>query len=147
MSKSTPINQIPEINENTDSSNQLVQEIINEIQAQETQTDNQPQQEVMQQETQQPMMMQQQQPVMMEQNIEEPKLSFVQKIMNNVLDNSKEASVVSAITLFLSLPAVNAILLKYIPRMMSSDGQISTSGIIIKALLAGVVFFLVRKMM
>ena len=112
MAKSTPINQITELNDNTaDSSNQLVQEIINEIQAQETQQQQQPQETIVPDMTEQTPMQPQ---IMMQMQPEESKLSIVQNIINNLLKNSREAGAVSGITLLLSFPAVNTFLLKFI---------------------------------
>ena len=48
--------------------------------------------------------------------------------------------------LLLSLPTVNTFLLKYIPQI-ATDGEVGTMGLIVKALVAGIIFFLVRKML
>ena len=144
MSKSTPINQITELNDNTaDSSNQLVQEIINEIQAQETQQQQQPQETIVPDMTEQTPMQPQ---IMMQMQPEESKLSVVQNIINNLLKNSREAGAVSGITLLLSFPAVNTFLLKYLPQAFN-EGEINTIGLIVKALLAGVIFILVKNLL
>ena len=84
--------------------------------------------------------------IMMQMQPEESKLSVVQNIINNLLKNSREAGAVAGITLLLSFPAVNTFLLKYLPQAFN-EGEINTIGLIVKALLAGVIFILVKKLL
>jgi len=126
MSKSTPINQIADVNDN-ERDNQLVQEIINEMQAQESQSEIQNGQT--------------EQTVQIEQLAHED--SYVQNFTKNLFDSKdvKVAVVVSVITLLLSLPVTNDVLVKFMPQILSGG----IGGTLTKGLIAGVLYLIIKK--
>ena len=108
------------------------------------------QQQMQQQQMQQQQMMQQrmmQQKMMEEQMKEKEKveeLSMTDKIKRDI----REPGIVMFLTLMMLLPQTNSILTSTkLSLFLNADGSISIYGLMIKALLAGIFFFLVKKYM
>jgi len=108
------------------------------------------QQQMQQQQMQQQQMMQQrmmQQKMMEEQMKEKEKveeLSMTDKIKRDI----REPGIVMFLTLMMLLPQTNGILTSTkLSLFLNADGSISIYGLMIKALLAGIFFFLVKKYM
>jgi hypothetical protein len=108
------------------------------------------QQQMQQQQMQQQQMMQQkmmQQKMMEEQMKEKEKveeLSMTDKIKRDI----REPGIVMFLTLIMLLPQTNGILTSTkLSLFLNADGSISIYGLMIKALLAGIFFFLFKKYM
>ena len=108
------------------------------------------QQQMQQQQMQQQQMMQQrmmQQKMMEEQMKEKEKveeLSMTDKIKRDI----REPGIVMFLTLMMLLPQTNGILTSTkLSLFLNADGSISIYGLMIKALLAGIFFFLFKKYM
>ena len=108
------------------------------------------QQQMQQQQMQQQQMMQQRmmQQKMMEEQIKEKEkveeLSMTDKIKRDI----REPGIVMFLTLMMLLPQTNGILTSTkLSLFLNADGSISIYGLMIKALLAGIFFFLVKKYM
>lgn len=61
------------------------------------------------------------------------------------IEEAKKPLVVTGVTLAMSLPFVNSLLAKYVPRFVTKTGSISMIGLFIRALLIGLVFYFVNK--
>ena len=157
MSKSTPITQLSGNEEDASNTNPaIVQDILNEIQQQEEvpiqrqpimeepphnmstanyQMDAQVMHQMpVQQEVEQPNI---------QMTIEEPKTTM----MTTILDNIKDPATVSLFAFILSLPMVNTVLLKYVPKISSISGGMNYLGLLLKALVIGVLFFTTKKLL
>ena len=121
---------------------QLVQEIINEIQAQENgSTVSSP---VLQPTTTNNLEQQIPENTLTQHPDELTNNSIIQTLLDDVKNNSKEIGLVTALTLLFSLPAVNDLIVKHVPQL-TTENSVNTIGLVVKALLAGVLFFTVRK--
>ena len=102
------------------------------------------QQKMMQQQMQQQMMQQQMMKKMAEEKEEDEdkKLSFMDKLKIDM----KEPTTVMFITLLMLLPQTNSLITSTkLSFLMNADGSINLYGLMIKAILAGVLFFLAQK--
>jgi hypothetical protein len=70
----------------------------------------------------------------------EPELSLVQKVTNE----AKLPLVVMIMFLLLSLPQVNMLVTRFIPRFLAENGEITMTGLAFKAFVFGVIFFSVK---
>ena len=129
---------------------QMPQQMPQQQMPQQMQQQQMQQQQMQQQQMQQQQMMQQrmmQQKMMEEQMKEKEKveeLSMTDKIKRDI----REPSIVMFLTLLMLLPQTNGILTSTkLSLFLNADGSISIYGLMIKALLAGIFFFLVKKYM
>jgi hypothetical protein len=71
----------------------------------------------------------------------ETELSFTDKIMMEL-----KLPLLVALLVFLSnFNMLNTLLVKYIPRVIGSDGNMNIYGLLLKSVLAGLLFFVVKK--
>jgi hypothetical protein len=61
----------------------------------------------------------------------------------------KEPLVVTAITFLLSLPIIKTMLAKYLPKLFATNVSktVETMGLLIKAIIAGVIFFALKNVL
>ncbi len=159
-SKSTQISDIIG-NDEEEQNNELVQEIINEIQMQEE--ENQEIQEEVQNEQENddiggllekkveeiPRSNQQikldYHPVLKDENETKPKDTTISKITSKFnLQTLKETAVVISLLFLLSMSFVNKNITKLIPKLGNDMGEINMGGLLVKALVGGLIFFIVK---
>ena len=155
--KSTNISEILDEEDNND----LVQEIINEIQMQEAEqelneTDMENQEDIggllekkmeeVPRSSNQINLDTQLHPVVpstIDSNLNNPsKLSLMTSKLN--LQTLKETLVVTSLLLVLSMKFVNKNITKLIPKLGNELGEINMVGLIVKALLGGIIFFIIK---
>uniref|UniRef100_A0A6C0E8S6 Uncharacterized protein n=1 Tax=viral metagenome TaxID=1070528 RepID=A0A6C0E8S6_9ZZZZ len=78
--------------------------------------------------------------VMMQPNEPEPELTFVQKIMGEV----KLPLVVLVMFFVLSLPHVNTLITRFIPRFLAENGDMTMMGLGFKAVMFAILFYLAK---
>tara|TARA_B110000495_G_C22590126_1_gene353739 strand:- start:199 stop:516 length:318 start_codon:yes stop_codon:yes gene_type:complete len=101
------------------------------------------QQQMMQQQMMQQKMMQQK--MMEEQTKEKDKVEEV-STMDKIKKDIREPSIVAFLTLLMLLPQTNGIITSTkLALFMNVDGSINLYGLMIKALLAGILFFIFKK--
>ena len=104
---------------------------------------NMMQQQMMQQQMMQQKMMQQK--MMEEQTKEKDKVEEVSS-MDKIKKDIREPSIVAFLTLLMLLPQTNGIITSTkLALFMNVDGSINLYGLMIKALLAGILFFIFKK--
>jgi len=104
---------------------------------------NMMQQQMMQQQMMQQKMMQQK--MMEEQTKEKDKVEEV-STMDKIKKDIREPSIVAFLTLLMLLPQTNGIITSTkLALFMNVDGSINLYGLMIKALLAGILFFIFKK--
>ena len=79
-------------------------------------------------------------PPIEEKKIEEKKEDKSENLTSKIIKQARDASIIFILFLLLSLPQVNKILVKSIPKLASNAPQISTLGIIFKALFVAVIY-------
>ncbi len=77
---------------------------------------------------------------MMIQQVEPEELTFVQKLTNEI----KLPIIIAIIFVILSLPQFNRVVTKFIPRLLSENGDMNMMGLAFKALIAAVVITLIK---
>jgi hypothetical protein len=170
MTKSTPINELPSNNE----SKPLVQDILKEIQNEtSTQTQPPPSNieditDLHNQQIHQPEQADQhqnalnyqidpninlqqptqpiQQPIshQMTQQVSPQPMNTSVSLSNNILDNLKEPLLVGLITILLSVPAVNNLIMTLSSKFLAKYNYITS--ILVKAIVAGILFMVVKKL-
>ena len=159
--KSTQISDIIGNDEEQEQDNELVQEIINEIQMQEAEqelneTDMENQEDIggllekkmeeVPRSSNQINLDTQLHPVVpstIDSNLNNPsKLSLMTSKLN--LQTLKETLVVTSLLLVLSMKFVNKNITKLIPKLGNELGEINMVGLIVKALLGGIIFFIIK---
>ena len=117
---------------------QMPPNMMHQQQMQQQQMQQMQQQQMMQQRMMQQKMMEEQ----MKEKVEES--SMTDKIKRDI----REPGIVMFLTLMMLLPQTNGILTSTkLSLFLNADGSISIYGLMIKALLAGIFFFLVKKYM
>jgi flagellar motor protein MotB len=173
MGKSTPLSQLQN-NNTADNDNELVNEILREIDGGNNQEppQQQQQQQPQQQQQQQQMMMeqqmmleqqqqQQQQQMMMEQQMEmeqQPQMEMEQQqqlleqepeelsLIDSFMAELKSIIMVSVICIVVSLPQVADLLSKLLPNKAVILNNLEYVLVLVKGLLAGLLFFLAQRM-
>lgn len=159
--KSTQISDIIGNDEDQEQDNELVQEIINEIQMQEAEqelneTDMENQEDIggllekkveeVPRSSNQINLDSQLHPVVpstIDSNLNNPsKISLMTSKLN--LQTLKETLVVTSLLLVLSMKFVNKNITKLIPKLGNELGEINMMGLIVKALLGGIIFFIIK---
>ena len=157
---------------NNDMSSQQVQYQMDPSTQQPHQVMQQPQQQQQQQQQQhipneQPHMIQQQQPPLTMHNSQfQENMShymnespsdmngyhqFIEKptpetfSLEMILDESKLPLVVALLVVVFNLKQLDSSVIKFIPKALGEDGNITTIGLLIKGLVAGVLFYLAKK--
>ena len=98
---------------------------------------------MMQQQMMQQQMMQQK---MMEEQMKEKEKVEEISMMDKIKKDTKEPSIVAFLTLLMLLPQTNGIITSTkLALFMNVDGSINLYGLMIKALLAGILFFIFKK--
>jgi hypothetical protein len=78
---------------------------------------------------------------MMQQYMEqEPELSFVQKITNEV----KIPLIVAVLFVILSLPQFNKVLTKFVPRLLSETGDLNMMGLVAKSIIIAILVLIAK---
>ena len=104
---------------------------------------NMMQQQMMQQQMMQQKMMQQK---MMEEQMKEKDKVEELSMMDKIKKDTKEPSIVAFLTLLMLLPQTNGIITSTkLALFMNADGSINLYGLMIKAILAGILFFIFKK--
>jgi len=111
------------------------------------------QQQMMQQQMEQQQMMQQQQQQqqqMMGNNnmmgdIDQIYGSKPQSLLERIIDESKSPIIVATLCTLLCFKNVDTQVIKFIPKGLNSSGEITPIGLIAKGLIAGILFYLVKK--
>jgi hypothetical protein len=65
--------------------------------------------------------------------------------MDNYIDELQIPLIIILLFFFIQLPFINKILQKYMTFLFSNDGNITNSGLFIKSLFAGVLFYIINK--
>jgi hypothetical protein len=78
--------------------------------------------------------------MMMQQVEPAEELTFVQKLTNEI----KLPIIIAIVFILLSLPQFNRVITKFIPRLLSENGDINMMGLALKALIAAIVITLVK---
>ncbi len=78
--------------------------------------------------------------MMMQQVEPAEELTFVQKLTNEI----KLPIIIAIIFLLLSLPQFNRVITKFIPRLLSENGDMNMMGLALKALIAAIVITLIK---
>ena len=65
-------------------------------------------------------------------------------LLDDLKSNIKEIGLVTVLYLLLSLPQFNELIVKYIPQL-TTENNINMVGLTIKAVLSGILFFIVKK--
>ena len=175
MSKSTPLNQLPNMqSSNQDSDNkesQLVNEILNEIESNEDNSQQQQQQQLEQQQMQQQLEQQQLEQQMRQQQIQQnnsqqeelnqkmmvdeinkrleedlkSEVNNSKTMMDSITEMIKQPAIVAAICIFLSIPKLNTILISFLPKKEFILNNSSLFITIFKGLMGGLLFFVLNK--
>ena len=104
---------------------------------------NMMQQQMMQQQMMQQKMMQQK---MMEEQMKEKEKVEEISMMDKIKKDTKEPSIVAFLTLLMLLPQTNGIITSTkLALFLNADGSINLYGLMIKAILAGILFFIFKK--
>lgn len=161
MSKSTPLTQLSGNEEDSSNTNPaIVQDILNEIQQQE-----EPPMQSMP--NQQPPMMEappqnlstanyqmdtQVMPPISMQEVEQPPMQMTvpeskTSMMNNILENARDPVSIILLAFIMNLPMVDSLLLKYVPKVASLSGGMNYMGLLLKAVVIGVLFFATKKLL
>lgn len=145
--------QMPEQDNNQDEdmiefANKVANQLQNEQSGQDsTMQYEQPSPEEIQQMQQQQMMQQMQQQQIMQQMQQEQEKTQQKEpekakgLMGKLPTDFKEPLLVAAIFLILSYPAITEQIAKYVPQILE-DGKVTTTGLLLLALLAGVLFYI-----
>ncbi len=155
---STPIDKIPDDpHRSLDEDQELVQSIIKEIkqhesggQSEDLQQEYQedvPQQFAGMQDSRQPQQQQYYEPPPEQYQAQPARpatkpLSLTQKILNE----SKDPLIVLLLYAVFGLPILDQMLVKYIPRVMTTAGNVGFIGVIFKGILLTIAFYLVKKL-
>lgn len=143
----TNINNLPtKVSETNSAENQkILDSVMNDIER-KTQYSQQPPQNVAQ-----PPNYPMQPPQMVAQYHQNPELtekySSQEKTYNDIMNVAKEPLLVAAIFLMLNMDFVTQLLAKYIPGMFTAQGTASNTSLIVKGLLAGGLFFVLKRML
>ena len=98
---------------------------------------------MMQQKMMQQQMMQQQ---MMDENTKEKEKAEELTMMDKIKKDIKEPGIVAFLTLLMLLPQTNGIITSTkLSLFINADGSINLYGLMIKAILAGILFFVFKK--
>jgi len=107
------------------------------------------QQQMMQQQQQQQMMQQEPDMGQMDPSLMyggEPSQTMVQKtLLERIIEESKSPIIVATLCVLVSYKGLDSQLIKFIPKGLSTTGEITTIGLIVKGLIAGILFYLVKK--
>ena len=159
MSKSTPITQLSGNEEDASNTNPaIVQDILNEIQQQDEQVNMQPNQPPIMQtpppnlSTVNYQMDTQVMPQIPAQEVEQPPMQLsmpepTPSMMQNILENAKDPASVVLLAFVMNLPMVENILIKYVPKIVNNLGQMNYLGMLLKAVIIGVLFFTTKKLL
>ena len=159
MSKSTPITQLSGNEEDASNTNPaIVQDILNEIQQQDEQTNMQPTQPPVMQVPPQNLSTVNYQmdthvmPQIPVQEVEQPPMQMLMpdqppSMMQTVLENSKDPVSVVLLAFIMNLPVVENILVKYVPKIVNVSGGMNYLGMLLKAVIIGLLFFTTKKLL
>lgn len=160
--RSTPIDQLP-VNpndSNNDSNSQLVQNILNNMdqqqdteQDQQDQYDHQMQQQQMQQmqmqqqqqQMQQQMQMQPQQQMQMQPQQQMPVKATGLNLKDLAITELKTPMLVFVLYLVLNFSKVDNLVGQYVPKLVGMDGNLNMFGLVFKALMMAVLFYVLKK--
>lgn len=137
MSKSTPINQLRQ-----DDNSEVVQNILNEMDTNPQMQSSQP----MPQGGKQPRYQQEYEP---EDDYDEQdqyympqkELSLTEKIISEL----KGPLLVAVLVFVINLNLFDDLLVKYVPKIAGIDGGVGMIGLLIKAVIAGALFYVIKK--
>lgn len=107
-------------------------------------------QQMMQQQMEQQQMMQQQEPHIMDNtqmmnNMDAMYGSKPLTLFEKIINESKSPIIVATLCTLLCFKNVDTQLIKFIPKGLNSSGEITPIGLITKGLIAGLLFYLVKK--
>ena len=104
---------------------------------------NMQQQQMMQQQMMQQRMMQQK---MMDEQMKKKEVNKELSTMDKIKSDIREPGIVLFLTLIMLLPQTNVILTSTkLSLFLNADGSISIYGLLIKAIIAGILFFIIKK--
>ena len=63
-------------------------------------------------------------------------------LIKNIINKIKNPLIVSSIAFFLSIPFIDKFIINYIPKLATETSTLNIFGIILKALLAGIIYFI-----